>query len=86
MFTVKVGSPTKSNRGAPKKYKFPFADMNPGTYFDVPSDHPAATKRRYDKLVNTPVQSAAYSYAAKNKVKFSTKIMEDGSVRIWRIV
>ena len=82
MFIVKIGTPDHG-RGRPSKY--PFGSMTVGTYFEIPPNHPGAMKRRYGATVRATAQSAAYSYGRLNNMKFSTKIMESGAVRIYRV-
>lgn len=54
------------------KKGFPFADMYPGDYFDVPFEDAKSAR------------SAASNYGKLHKRVFTTRTME-GFVRVWRV-
>ena len=67
-------NPLPIDKNIPLPARFPFAGMKVGDSFAVPADVQRAT-----------VAVAASRYGRKHKMKFSTRKMEDGSYRCWRM-
>ena len=68
----------QKGRPRPSGFKYPFGDMAVGDSIQVePGDG--------QEIKTHKAQSAAYSYANKNGVKFSCRHQDDGSIVIWRI-
>lgn len=61
-------------KGVPMPTSFPFAQMEVGDSFVLPTN----TKR-------VTAWIAAKRYADKHGVEFATRTVEDGSIRLWRI-
>jgi len=77
MYEVKSDpNPPAPNLGEGQAWrqKYPFGGMKVGDYFDVPD---AVSKR--DKI-----QNAACKYGQRNEMKFSTRTLEDKTLRVWR--
>lgn len=79
MFQVKRGAPPSDRN---RRSKYPFAQMETGTYFEVPAGLPEATP---DSRGQAPAQRAAHSYARRHNVKFVTRCLDSGNVRVYRV-
>ena len=79
-FEIKVGKPEDIQ--VQKASMYPFDKLALGTYFEIPSDHPAASKN----ASGAPrISSAAYTYQKQSGAKLSVRRLPDGSCRIYRI-
>jgi hypothetical protein len=79
-FEIKVGKPKDIQ--LQKASMYPFDKLAVGTYFEVPSDHPAASKNS----AGAPrISSAAYTYQKQSGAKMSVRRLPDGSCRVYRI-
>jgi hypothetical protein len=80
-FKIQAGDPTMKI-GSGRRSEFPFAAMGVGTYFEVPAEHPKAQVKNINRI--TPVQQAAYNFGRRHNIKFSTRRLETGVVRVYR--
>ena len=78
MFEIKQGTPPVERN---KRNKYPFPQMEPNTYFDVPADNPAAQK---NKSGAPRIATATYGYARRHNKKFVIRQLENGIVRVYR--
>lgn len=79
-FDIKVGNPEDVR--TQKNSIYPFDKLAVGTYFEIPAEHPAATKNSSGA---PRISSAAYTYQKQNGVKFSVRRMPDGACRVYRV-
>ena len=78
MFKVKHGVAPNSISRRYKSAKYPFTEMKPAQWFEVPAGNPLSKK---DKFGQCPAQRAAYSAARRLGVKFQCyRTIEDSLV------
>jgi len=67
--------------------KYPFAKMEVGDSFAIKKTKMEAKRRKQEdgKLSPPRVAAAAYQYGRKHNMKFQYRILEDESVRVWRV-
>lgn len=77
---VRIMSEIKVERGVKmptinrnKKSKYPWGDMKPGDSFLVPAEN------------RKTVASLATTAGKRYKMKFATRQVEDGALRVWRV-
>lgn len=84
MFEVKSGIPApKDNLG--RKSSYPFAVMKVEQYFDAPRDMGKAANGADRRRAS--VAGAAYAWAKLNnpEAKFTTRTIDENTVRCWRV-
>jgi hypothetical protein len=64
----------KIEKGIPMPHAYPFAQMEVGDSFVLPTN-----------IKRVTAWIAAKRYADKHNVEFATRTTEDGSIRLWRI-
>lgn len=83
MFKIEKDIPAPLNaRGAPAKY--PFRQMGVGDSFAIPASDNGFYRRK-NGVRGHSVQAASWYYSQKMGFKFTTRLLPDGSCRVWRI-
>jgi len=79
MYEIKRGAPPMDRK---KGNKYPFAQMEVDTYFEIPSTDPGAqlTKDRCPR-----VASPAYAYGYRHGWVFSVRKLDSGAIRVYRV-
>lgn len=79
-YKVKHGVPETDVRYGRTKY--PFGQMEVGTYFVVPANDPAAKKNCHGTCA---VQSSAYSWQKRHGGNFAVRRQGSGAVHIYKV-
>ena len=78
-YEIKTGSPPNA-KGNTAKY--PFAEMKPGQYFEIPA---ADNGAQLIKSGSPRVSSPAHAFARRHSLTFAVRKQPDNSVRVYRV-